>query len=153
MHMMIYIALVALIIMYTMQWAVTAMAQHRPGMQKNNLIMTIACASDVLVRDLRNAYNREIHYDKQGRWIWQGDATCIAWYVKDNQLFRAEGSYSNTVWHEHTHSLMVEGIEMLRIDDHHGNVRALITAVNTNVEAAGYICTRIVCARNGSIHA
>jgi hypothetical protein len=111
--MVVYLAITALVVLFTMQWAVSAMMHYRRITHHSSRIIAMTCATDVWMRDMRSAtgplYN---HHDT---WLWCIGDTYVAWYLKDHALIRAEGSYSHTVWHERIHTLMAEEIELLDI--------------------------------------
>jgi len=140
--MVVYLALTALIVLFTMQWAVSAMMHYRRITHHSSRVIAMTCATDVWMRDMRSAVG-PLH-NQHDTWLWCTGDTYVAWYLKDHALIRAEGSYTHAVWHERMQSLMAEEIEVLDIRTEPGMASLCIEEIQCPRSQTPYRCTRMV---------
>ena len=141
-QMVVYLAITALIVLFTMQWAVSAMMHYRCISHHSSRAIAMTCATDVWMRDMRGALGPLHHY--RDMWLWSMGDTYVAWYLKDHALIRAEGSYKNVVWHERIHSLMAEEIELLDMRSEPGMASIRIEGAKGPLSEVHAHCTRTV---------
>jgi len=141
-QLVVYLAITAMIVLFTMQWAVSALMHYYRIAQRNRMVITMTCATDVWVRDTRSSCG-PLHYH-QNKWLWSLGDSYVAWYLKDHDLVRAEGSYTHDRWHERTRTLMAEKIESLDICSEADIVLLRIESAKDALCQAPYSCTRMV---------
>jgi len=140
--MVVYLAITALIVLCTMQWAVSALTHYHRITHSNSAIAATTCALDVWMRDMRRAigpFQRD-----HDRWIWQVGDTYIAWYLKETSLLRAEGTYAHGIWHERVQSLMTEGVASVTMDYKQPIASITVQLAATSSWDKPYCCTRNV---------
>lgn len=108
-HMIVYLAVLTLIVLYVIQWAVSVLTHHSAVTKKGNQILAMTAACDVWVRDMRGLSGAIHHYEQD--WIWKAHNGYVCWRLVNNNLIRAEGTYVNNTWHTQSQSLMAECIK------------------------------------------
>lgn len=125
MQMVVYLALTALCMLYTMQWIAATVLQGSAVMKKTIAAYTVSAATDVWMRDMR-AILGPLHYQDTA-WIWQKGVAHVRWYLVDSRLIRSEGIYKDGIWQARAQSLMAENVTKVTMTHHKAQRLAHLT--------------------------
>jgi prepilin-type N-terminal cleavage/methylation domain-containing protein len=125
---LVYISLFSIVVLLVNQWVAMSLLPTQKSMKRMRSVSSLHAASEVLTRDVHAGSQEEQKWYiiEDQKIAWQINQSGICWEIRDNLLFRSEGSFNNGIFNKNSENLVGQNIDgSFLIKKKHGKIRAV----------------------------